>query len=237
MTSGVLAAAMSSLDSSINAISSTVVNDGARRVLGWHHETILLRLARVTSLCTGGVMIILALTFRAMPKESMNDAYNTLMSVFGGCMPALAAAAIITRPDATVATKFFFVKLTAANVHVGLGFGVACNVLLTVLALPRWTSTHDAPLVSPYFVSPMCNLAFVVGALVSYWLCWTPPPDNTLTSTSSMASELDADMVDGTELLPVVPAVTSTTTPSVRGKGGYFPVDDTLDDVPVEAQA
>lgn len=69
--SGALAAAMSSLDSSLNAISSVVVVDFVRPLCPASADTQLLLLGRVVTAMTTVLMIAVALLFRAADKTAM----------------------------------------------------------------------------------------------------------------------------------------------------------------------
>jgi SSS family solute:Na+ symporter len=69
--SGALAAAMSSLDSSLNAISSVVVVDFARPLCPTRSDKQQLRLGRFVTAATTVLMVVVALLFRAADKTAM----------------------------------------------------------------------------------------------------------------------------------------------------------------------
>jgi SSS family solute:Na+ symporter len=69
--SGALAAAMSSLDSSLNAISSVVVVDFAQPLCPARSDTQQLQLGRFVTAATTVLMVAVALLFRAADKTAM----------------------------------------------------------------------------------------------------------------------------------------------------------------------
>lgn len=73
--SGALAAAMSSLDSSLNAISSVVVGDFAQPLCPACSDTQLLRLGRLVTAAATVLMVCFALLFQAAEKTAMFDLF------------------------------------------------------------------------------------------------------------------------------------------------------------------
>lgn len=74
MISGVLAAAMSTMDSSLNATASVVVTDLIQRCLLPHKpDRFYLRCARCVTLAAATFMICSALVLEYLPMESLND--------------------------------------------------------------------------------------------------------------------------------------------------------------------
>ena len=72
--SGVLAAAMSTMDSSLNATASVVVIDFIQRCLLPHKtDRFYLRCARCVSLAAATLMICSALLLEYLPMESLNE--------------------------------------------------------------------------------------------------------------------------------------------------------------------
>ena len=93
--SGALAAAMSSLDSSLNAISSVVVVDFAQPLCPACSDTQQLRLGRFVTAATTVLMVCIALLFRAADKTAMFDLFNVWTSVFTGAAFSLFVAATL----------------------------------------------------------------------------------------------------------------------------------------------
>ncbi|KAK3273242.1 hypothetical protein CYMTET_18509 [Cymbomonas tetramitiformis] len=93
---GVLAAAMSSMDSSLNSVSAVVVTDICKRcwLRGCSDRTYLV-VARVVNALTAAVMIGVAIMLVLVSKESINDAYNAMVGVLGGASTALFLLALL----------------------------------------------------------------------------------------------------------------------------------------------
>ena len=96
--SAVLAAAMSSLDSGINAISTVAVIDFLKPWLKERRsDRFYLKAARIIAL---GVVILVisgAIIFSRIEKESMNDISLIVTSLFGGCLMGLFMLGFFTR--------------------------------------------------------------------------------------------------------------------------------------------
>ena len=127
---GLIAAAMSTLDSSINAIAATATNDFYRRL--WrndadeHHYG---RVGRGVSLATGAVMIGSGLLIHALrTAEGVEDVQTKLLSIFGGGLLGLFLLGLLTRRatgrSTAVATGVSVVLVTA---WVGLSSSVAAD--------------------------------------------------------------------------------------------------------------
>ncbi len=150
---GVLAAAMSSLDSSINAIATVTVVDVLRPfVFPGRDDRFYLRLARGIATVTAAAMIAGAIVFSRIDKQSMNDVNWIVSSVFGGCLVGLFLVGFFTR------------RVDGTSAVVALFGAIALNLYLGASAagwLPeRWTvGVHN------YWVGILVNVAFVVLAL------------------------------------------------------------------------
>jgi len=148
----VAAAAMSTLDSSINAIATVSVVDLLRPLRrAARSDAHDLRAARWIASGAAALMVLGALLFARLPKESMNDVSLTATSVFGGCLMGLFMVGFFTRRvDATGAT-WALAAAVALNVYLGLG---SLGMLPGSLVLP----------VHSYWVGALVNAAFVVVA-------------------------------------------------------------------------
>jgi len=94
---GILAAAMSTLDSGINSISTVVIVDIIRRFSEKHKsKNNHLHLARLAAGFTGFCMILGALIYHQVPKESMLDLQIIVTALFGGCLGGLFLTGIFT---------------------------------------------------------------------------------------------------------------------------------------------
>ncbi len=152
---GVLAAAMSSLDSSINAVSTLVTVDLMKPYLARNREDrFYLKWARVIATITSGVMIAGAVLFSSVQKESMNDLSWIMASVFGGCLLGV------------FMLGFFTTRVDNTAVLIALIFAVAANVYLGVSAAGRLPEAWRVP-IHEYWIGPLVNAIFVVIALAA----------------------------------------------------------------------
>ena len=127
---GVIAAAMSTLDSSINAIASTITNDFYSRL--WCRdgdERHLGRVGRGVSLLVGGVMIGSGLLIHATrTPEGVEDVQTKLLSILGGGLLGLFLLGLLTRRatgrSAGVATA---VSVALVSGWVGLSSGLGAE--------------------------------------------------------------------------------------------------------------
>ncbi|MGE0374475.1 MAG: sodium:solute symporter [Planctomycetaceae bacterium] len=143
---GVLAAAMSSLDSSINAIATVTVVDIVRPyVAPGRSDRFYLVLARVVATLCAGVMILGAIIVEYIPKESMNDLTWIVESVFNGCLMAV------------FMIGFFTTRVGNRAAIAALAVAVAVNVYLAFnwLGVVPWKVPLDN-----YWVGPLVNVLF-----------------------------------------------------------------------------
>jgi SSS family solute:Na+ symporter len=96
--SGVFAAAMSTMDSSLNAVSSVVVTDVVKRCVAPNlKDKQYLLIGRVVSVCTAALMVGMALVLGGLHKASTINLSPQLyiLSLFfcaiegGGCFPTM----------------------------------------------------------------------------------------------------------------------------------------------------
>ena len=119
----ILAAAMSSLSSTINSLSAVAVEDYFRLKQQTASEEDYLRYSRYTSLFWGLVTLVLSL-YAGDIADTVIEAINKVGSVFYGPILALFLLAVYSK------------KTTGAHVNIGLFAGVACNVYFW-LAVPE----------------------------------------------------------------------------------------------------
>ncbi len=163
---GVLAAAMSSLDSSINAISAVTVVDILKRYLYKDQEDKqYLRAAKITATVSSILMIITAIIFStisAEEKESMQNLQLIMASIFGGCLLGL------------FMLGFFAPRVTYQASLIALVFATLFNVYLL---LNKWEMLPDAislPGFHWFWVGTVVNVFFAVAA---YGLSWILPKE------------------------------------------------------------
>jgi len=148
----IIAAAMSTLDSSINAIATVTVVDLLKPFLARDRDDgFYLRAARLTATLAAVLMIVGALTFARLPKESMNDVSLIVTSIFGGCLMGLFMLGFFTRRVDGVAATAALLPAALFNIYLGLG---ALGGLPKGLALP----------IHSYWTGAAVNASFLVLA-------------------------------------------------------------------------
>ncbi len=165
LVAAIVAAAMSTLDSSINAIATVTVVDLLKPFLARSRsDRYYLWCAKLTATGAATLMILGALTFSYIPKESMNDISLIVTSVFGGCLMGLFMVGFFTRRvDGFSATVALVVAVTF-NMYLGLG---------TAHLLPAWSILP----VHSYWVGLLVNSSFIILAYVMSLLRRTPKVD------------------------------------------------------------
>jgi SSS family solute:Na+ symporter len=145
----IIAAAMSTLDSSLNAIATVSVVDLLRPYLApGRSDRFYLLAARAVVLVAAGVMIAGGLIFAWLPKESMNDVSLIVTSIFGGCLMGLFMVGFFTR------------RVDGTSVCVALAAAVGMNLYLGLGALSLLPSQLTLP-VHSYWVGLLVNLVFI----------------------------------------------------------------------------
>ncbi|MDA1015102.1 MAG: sodium:solute symporter, partial [Planctomycetota bacterium] len=149
---GVLAAAMSSLDSSINAIATVCTIDLLKPYLARGREDrFYLRVARWIATVAAVLMIGGAVLLTTIEKESMNDLTWIVASVFGGCLVGLFMVGFFTR------------RVDSFSAMTALGVSILLNVYLG-LCVAGWLPESITAPVHSYWVGVIVNLAFVAIA-------------------------------------------------------------------------
>jgi len=155
---GVLAAAMSSLDSSINSIATVTVVDILKPyLLANRSDLFYLRAAKLIAMVAAAIMIGGAMALMGVKFENMNTLTWIVSSVFGGCLVGL------------FMLGFFTTRVDYRCVVLGLIPGIALNVYFTLnLAgqLPEFLQLE----VHEFWVSIIVNTVFVTVALAASFL-------------------------------------------------------------------
>ncbi|MCF6286320.1 MAG: sodium/solute symporter, partial [Candidatus Hydrogenedentes bacterium] len=94
---GVFAAAMSSLDSSMNSLASVFVNDYYRRFKANVTEASALRMARVLTVLLGAFGTVAALILAGMESTSLFSSYLKLLGLAGGGLAGIVALGMLTK--------------------------------------------------------------------------------------------------------------------------------------------
>lgn len=149
---GVIAAAMSSLDSGVNSIATVIVIDLIKpHFAKGRADDYYLKAAR---LVTAGAIILMtagAFSFSRMHKESMNDVSLIVFSVLGGCLTGLYMVGFFTKRVDGFAVNIALVVAIGFNLYLGLG-------IMKVLPASWQIGVHS------YWVGALVNLLFVVIA-------------------------------------------------------------------------
>lgn len=164
---GALAAAMSSLDSSLNSIATVTVVDLLRPHLAkGRPDTTYLRMARWVVACSAAAMIGGAVLISKIPRESMTDLIWITSSLFGGCLVGLFMVGFFTTRVGANAALAAVVLAMAGNIYLAL------NTLELLPAILR-VDIHG------YWVAILVNLAFVLFAYPLSFVVAKPSADLT----------------------------------------------------------
>ena len=154
----VIAAAMSSLDSGVNSISTVVVIDLLKPHLApGRSDRFYLQAARIVAGAGIALMTLGAFAFSRMEKESMNDVSLIVFSVLGGAITGLYMVGFFTR------------RVDGKSANIALGIAIAFNIYLG-LGLLRWLPESWRIGLHSYWVGAVVNILFVVLAYgISLW--------------------------------------------------------------------
>lgn len=148
----VMAAAMSSLDSGVNSISTVVVVDLLKPYLApGRTDCDYLRAARWIAALISALVVSGALLFSRLEKESMNDVSLIVTSVFGGCLMGLFLMGFFTRRVDGFSATTALAAAMGFNIYLGLG-------LLGWLPLAWTWAVHS------YWVGALVNGSFILLA-------------------------------------------------------------------------
>ncbi len=139
LIAGIFAAAMSSLDSSINSVSSVLVNDYYRRFVPDAKERSAFRAARVLTVLFGGIGTMMAMYVAQDQSVSLWDPFLRLLNFVGGGLAGLFALGVFTKRangnGAVVGAIAGAIAVVAAGktelhplMHGAVGFGVTFAV-------------------------------------------------------------------------------------------------------------
>ncbi|MGY8767537.1 MAG: sodium:solute symporter [Pirellulales bacterium] len=180
---GVLAAAMSSLDSSLNSISTVFTIDFLKPYLAPNRDDkYYLTVAKWVAIIFAVLMIAGALIFNELTKtQTTNQLSWIVASIFGGCLTGL------------FLVGFFTTRVKGNAAALAVGVAILANIFLNVmlieelpeLVLKVLNIIEIGPLVNSYitklhtlvpfqvntlWVGPLVNLIFIVVAYVSSFL-------------------------------------------------------------------
>ena len=145
----VLAAGMSTLDSSINAIATVTVVDILKPYwMKKRSDQRYLQVARLIAIGVSLMMIGGAVFFSAIEKESINDLSWIVASVFGGCLVGLFLLGFFTTRVGYHAALVALIISVVVNIYLGLG-------------LAGWLPEPWTVNVQSYWVGVIVNLLFM----------------------------------------------------------------------------
>lgn len=149
VVAGVLAAAMSSLDSSINAIATVSVVDVFKRHLApGRTDRFYLRVAWAVSAAATVLMIGGAILFFHLPKESMVDLGLILTSVFGGGVMGMFMLGFFTR------------SVDYLSLMLALGAAILFNIYLALCSLGKLPASVSID-VHEYWIGVLVNVGLI----------------------------------------------------------------------------
>ena len=149
---GVLSAAMSSVDSTLNAISTVTIVDIVKPYLAkGRSDRFYLRLARGIAAAASVLMIGLAVVFSGVPTHTINELDWAIGSIFAGCTMGV------------FMLGFFTTRVDYSAALVGLAVAVGLNIYL-VLGVVGWVPSAWAIPVHRYWIGPLVNVVFIVVA-------------------------------------------------------------------------
>jgi SSS family solute:Na+ symporter len=149
IVSAIIAAVMSTMDSGINAISTVSVIDLMKPWLAKNRpDSYYLRSAHLIATLVTILVILGAITFSQIDKESMNDISLIVTSVFGGCLMGLFIMGFFTNRIDGFSATIALVMAVIFNIYLGLG-------LLGVLPESWILPVHS------YWVGALVNGAFI----------------------------------------------------------------------------
>lgn len=150
--SAVIAAAMSTMDSGINAISTVSVIDLLKPWLAKNRlDSYYLKSAYYIAGAVTLLVILGAIIFSQIDKESMNDISLIVTSVFGGCLMGLFIMGFFTERIDGFSATIALVLAVIFNIYLGLG-------LLGVLPESWILPVHS------YWIGALVNGLFIVVA-------------------------------------------------------------------------
>jgi SSS family solute:Na+ symporter len=159
----IIAAAMSTLDSSLNAIATVTVVDLLRPRMGIHRtDRFFLRMARWITCVAAVLMVLGALLFEYLPKESMNDISLMATSIFGGCLMGLFMLGFFTRRVDGISASWALVGAVMLNIILALS-------ALELLPVAWRLQLHI------YWIGPFVNASFLVLAYGLTLIRRSPP--------------------------------------------------------------
>jgi solute:Na+ symporter, SSS family len=154
----IFAASMSSLDSSMNSVSTVMIFDFYRRWYPEADDAQQLRVGRILTLALGLIGTATALAMAGVEIKFLFDVFNKILGLFGGALAGL-----------------FFLGIFCSRVGTGAALTATVSGAVTVGALEVLNLTSESPPVHPYLFAAV---GFAVCVLVGYLLRLVRPTPN-----------------------------------------------------------
>ena len=216
---GVLAAAMSSLDSSTNAVASVISTEWMRLYYRGapQPDSRLMALGRRVSMMMSAISVVGALGLTRVQKESMNDLYNGLISLTGGASAGLMVLLIFTSStkvdQGTADSRWYTPSIDGSAALFGLAISLAVSL---PAALCSFDVLGPTCTLSYYWILPLSNMSFALGIALFVVARRArfefPSSPWCMPTTSSRARPqpvVGTNISDGLELLPTCCGSTS----------------------------
>ena len=157
VVAGVLSAAMSSVDSTLNAIAAVTVVDIVKPYLAKDKsDRFYLNVARATVSAASVVMVVVAVILSGIPTDTINELDWAIGSLFAGCVMGI------------FLLGFFTTRVDHVAALVGLVVAVTVNIYLVLSAI-GWLPQQITCPVHEYWTSPLVNVTFMVVAYGTSW--------------------------------------------------------------------
>lgn len=157
VVAGVISAAMSSVDSTLNAVSTVTVIDIVKPHLArGRSDRFYLNTARTVAVAAAAIMITVAVVLSQIPTKTINELDWAIGSIFAGCLMGL------------FVLGFFTTRVDNVAALIGLAVAVLLNLYL-VLGVIDWLPQALTCPVHKFWIGPIVNVAFIVVAYAASW--------------------------------------------------------------------
>lgn len=157
VVAGVISAAMSSVDSTLNAVSTITVIDIVKPHLApGRSDRFYLRVARSVAVAAAVIMITVAVILSQIPTKTINELDWAIGSIFAGCLMGL------------FVLGFFTTRVDNVAALIGLAVAVMLNLYLIVGVIGWLPQAVTCP-IHKFWIGPVVNVTFLVVAYGASW--------------------------------------------------------------------
>jgi SSS family solute:Na+ symporter len=180
VVAAVLAAAMSSLDSSINAISTVTITDIVKRHLkpGLEDKQYL-RMAHWIAIASSVVMIIGAMVFSRGQDTTMQDTVTKMVAITAGGLMGL----------------YFLGFFTRRGDGRSIGIGIACTIAFTTYRALEELEIVPKTILDSYYTGIVGNILILVTGLIAFYV-FRSSKDRDLTNMTVWTMRDDPDTIE-----------------------------------------